>query len=79
MENKNMCDCENKKVDLDNNLYEENDKNADIYKDECQEDYNVYGSKLKDVRRIRELEKENKLLKEIIGEMILEKRLNNGK
>lgn len=86
------CDCEDVKVEnnptkdcyncdkesCDNCIKSEDyeDKNADIYKDECQEDYNVYGSKLKDVRRIRELEKENKLLKEIIGEMVLEKRMN---
>ena len=35
------------------------------------DDYNVYGSKLKDVEKIKELEEENKKLKEIIGDMIL--------
>lgn len=35
------------------------------------DDYNVYGSKLKDVNRIKELEEENRKLKEIIGDLIL--------
>lgn len=44
--------------------------NKETIKNES-DDYNVYGSKLKDINKIKELEEENRKLKEIIGDMVL--------
>lgn len=52
-------------VTLDGNL-----NNEVTVKNES-DDYNVYGSKLKDINKIKELEEENRKLKEIIGDMVL--------
>ena len=73
-----MCDCcKDDFISVDTRPIDEIPTKDKI--DTCSDEYNVYGSKLKDVHKIKDLENTITLLKKIIADKELEiYRLNEG-